>query len=121
MLWEKFSGNLLKQQAADETIPDFVPGFFMFIWMLRILILSKHDFVHQLDCILPTDIAIKNYSVHPDAPPGSIRSPDLRIPVHHKRSIQQQIIPTYFPYELDLDCMNQFGKILMEYSDFPLF
>ncbi|HNP49750.1 MAG TPA: tRNA pseudouridine(38-40) synthase TruA [Bacteroidia bacterium] len=85
--------------------------------------LSKHDFVHQLNCILPTDIAIKRIiPVHPDAHArfdAVVRTYEYRI--HQQKDPFNNKYSTYFPYELDLDCMNQFGKILMEYSDFSAF
>jgi tRNA pseudouridine38-40 synthase len=81
------------------------------------------EIVHQLNCLLPHDIAIQNIisvdeSAHARFDAVS-RTYEYRI--YKKKDPFLRNTAWYFPHELDLDLMNELSKEIQKYTDFSCF
>ncbi len=84
---------------------------------------TLQDCVHQLNCILPPDIAIRN--LIPVAPGAHARfdatARTYEYALHQYKDPFLQGYSWYFPQRLDIQLMNQMASLLPEYTDFSCF
>ncbi|HRH66518.1 MAG TPA: tRNA pseudouridine(38-40) synthase TruA [Bacteroidia bacterium] len=85
--------------------------------------LMTADLSHQLNCILPHDIAIYTiFEMHPEAHARyDAISRTYIYHIHHQKDPFQNQFSAFYPHSLDLGKMNEFSSMLFDYSDFSCF
>lgn len=85
--------------------------------------ITQHDFIHHLNCLLPCDIAIHELikvSDEAHARFDAISRTYEYFMYHHKNPFLEESA-YFFPYQLDLEKMNNACNTLKEYTDFSCF
>jgi tRNA pseudouridine38-40 synthase len=86
-------------------------------------IAELESFVHHINCLLPKDIAVqKIIPVHEKAHARyDATSRTYRYFIHHHKNPFLDEWSFRFPYELDMERMNNAANILFDYTDFSCF
>lgn len=81
------------------------------------------NFIHQLNCLLPFDIAVKSiHRVHPDAHVRfDATSRTYEYSIHDFKNPFLRNTSWFYPHKLDIDLMNELSNCLMLYQDFSCF
>jgi len=84
---------------------------------------TLNDFIHQLNCILPPDIAVRGFiPVAADAHARfDARSRTYEYSIHQNKDPFRLGYSWYFAQSLDLDLMNEMASLLLAYHDFSCF
>lgn len=81
------------------------------------------DFIHQLNCILPNDIAVQDLlEVEPNAHARyDAVERTYEYSLHFVKDPFLQNSSVYSPHKPEIERMNVFSKILLDYNDFSCF
>jgi tRNA pseudouridine38-40 synthase len=84
---------------------------------------DTESFIHQLNCILPDDIAVHNLLNVADNAHAryDATARTYAYHVYHDKNPFLKERAYFFPYELNVEMMNQMCAVLLEYSDFSSF
>ncbi len=81
------------------------------------------DTVHQLNCLLPSDIAVKNIFVVDSNSHARFDavSRTYEYKIHSQKDPFLRQTAWFFPHDLDINFMNTFSEILLSHKDFSCF